>query len=105
MSPAEIENVAERAALRAVKTVFLQLGVDMDNPLQAQRDFFHLREFSQLMKDVEFRKDLEYVRSWRTRSEAMVGRGVMALTAMIATGMATAIWLGFKSLVTTTPTP
>lgn len=56
--------MAERAALRAVKTVFLQLGVDMENPLQAQRDFFQLREFGRLLHDTEFRRDLEYIRTW-----------------------------------------
>lgn len=103
VSDADIEAIAERAALRAVRAVFLQLGVDMENPLEAQRDFFHLREFGQLMKDVEFRKDLEYIRAWRLRSEAMVGRGFMVVVAMGVTGLMTAMWLGLKSLITTSP--
>lgn len=87
----DIEDIAERAAIRAVKSTLLQLGIDTENPLEAQRDFVLLRELAKLASDAEFRKDIEQIRLWRTRADGIVNKSIMTLVALIIGGMFSAI--------------
>jgi hypothetical protein len=69
LSEAQVADIAERAADRATRQILLTLGVDVDNPLDAQRDFAVMREVGRLAMDAEFRKDLEHARDWRRAME------------------------------------
>ena len=69
LSEAQVADIAERAADRATRQTLLTLGVDVDNPLDAQRDFAVMREVGRLAMDAEFRKDLEHARDWRRAME------------------------------------
>ena len=43
---AELEDVAERAATKAIEGLFVRLGVDISTPaavIEVQRDFAHMR--------------------------------------------------------------
>lgn len=96
---AEIEHIAEEAAKRAVKSTLIQLGIDVDNPIDAQRDFFLLREFTKLVSDPEFRKDLAHIRTWRMRTEGVTFKGILTTTTLLVGGILTTIWVGLQHIV------
>jgi hypothetical protein len=69
LNEAQVAAIAERAADRATRQILLTLGIDVNNPLDAQRDFAVMREIGRLAMDPEFRKDLEHARDWRRAME------------------------------------
>jgi hypothetical protein len=88
----------EKAAERAVRATLLTIGVDVSNPLQAQRDFAVMREVGRLAMDAEFRKDLEHTRRWRLAMEAAQSKGFLAVVGLIVTGAATAFFIGLQAM-------
>ena len=88
----------ERVADRAVRTTLLTIGIDVANPLQAQRDFAVMREIGRLAMDAEFRKDLEHTRRWRLAMEAAQSKGFLTVVGLIVTGTATAFFVGLQAL-------
>jgi hypothetical protein len=94
-----MEDVAEKAATKAVHSVLITLGVDVNNPLEAQRNFQTLRDLTKLAGDPEFQKDLQHMRIWRIRTEAMTTKGMIALLTAAAGGVATVFVYGLQSIV------
>lgn len=99
MSHQEVEEIAERAAEKAVKSVLLSIGIDTKDPLKAQADFHQLRELIKLAADNEFRKDLEHMRTWRRRTESMTTKGMITAISLLLGAAATLMWHGIQSLV------
>lgn len=99
----EIENIAETAAKKAMHDLLLTLGIDVHDPLKAQRDFAILREVGDLVRDPEFRKDIEHTRRWRLTLESLQTKGALALVAAFVSGAAAMIWVGFKVIATGKP--
>jgi len=64
-----------------VRETFLMLGVKIDDPIEVQRDFQHLRE-------------------WRQATESIKSKGALAATGVIVSGLLAAAWLGIKEFVT-----
>ncbi len=64
----------------AVRETFLMLGVKVDDPIEVQKDFQHLRE-------------------WRTTTDSLKSKGLMALIGILVSGLVAAAWVGFKDLV------
>lgn len=77
---AEIEAIAEEAADKAVRKLLLTLGVDLNDPLETQ-------------------KDMAYLRTWRTGTQRLGWKTVTAIVTVTVGGTATAIWMGIKSLL------
>lgn len=70
-----------RAIVRAtVEETFLRLGVAVDDPIEMQRDFSHLRE-------------------WRVATESMKTKGLLTLTALLVTGGLAALWVGIRDYI------
>lgn len=65
MTPADVKEIAGTAAREAVKEILLTIGIDVRDPLMAQRDFNIMRDVGRIATDSEFRKDLEHARKWR----------------------------------------
>ena len=61
----------------AVRETFLMLGVKVDDPIEVQKDFQHLRE-------------------WRTTTGAIKSKGLMTLTGILVSGFVAAAWVGIK---------
>lgn len=95
----DVETIAEKAAQRAVKETFLHIGINLDNPLDAQRDFYLMREIGRLAEDENFRKDLQHIRSWRLRTESATRGGVIFVITAILGGFMTTIWAGIQVLI------
>ncbi len=63
----------------AVRETFLMLGVKVDDPIEVQKDFQHLRE-------------------WRSTTESIKSKGMLTLVGIAVSGLAAALWLGLKEL-------
>lgn len=98
-SPMDVEAIAEKAAQRAVKETFLHIGIDLNNPLDAQREFYLMREIGRLAEDENFRKDLQHIRSWRLRTETAARGGMLFVITAILGGFMTTIWAGVQVLI------
>ena len=88
----------EQAAERAVRATLLTIGIDVSNPLEAQRDFAIMREIGRIAMDAEFRKDLEHARRWRLAMEAAQSRGFLTIVGMVVAGTATALVVGLQAI-------
>lgn len=80
LSQREVEEIASRAARQAVEETFIRLGIDPTDPIEAQRDMQHLRE-------------------WRLAVAAIKSKGMLALLGILVSGLAAAVWLGFRELL------
>lgn len=70
-----------RALIReAVRETFLMLGVKVDDPIEVQKDFQHLRE-------------------WRNTTESIKSKGLLTVMGILVSGMLAAIWVGIKEFV------
>ena len=70
-----------RALIReAVRETFLMLGLKVDDPIEVQKDFQHLRE-------------------WRSTTERVKAKGMLAIVSVVVSGLAAAIWLGLKEML------
>lgn len=70
-----------RALIReAVRETFLMLGVKVDDPIEVQKDFQHLRE-------------------WRNTTEGIKSKGLLTVMGILVSGMLAALWVGIKEFV------
>jgi hypothetical protein len=74
------EAIAKSAGREGAKQVLTTLGCDVENPLDMQADFQHLRNH-------------------RIGSQAIVKRGKMVLVTTVVTGGMALLWMGFKDTV------
>ncbi len=72
----ELEDVIERS----VSETLTKMGVDVDDPLEMQADFLHLRE-------------------WREATESMKRKGLLTLFGILITGACGLAWLGLKHTI------
>jgi hypothetical protein len=96
-STAELRDIAEQAAKEAVRETLLSLGIDVSDPIAAQKDFMVLREVGKLVMDPEFRKDMEHLRTWRIAVKEVKSKGLLTLVGLIVTGLAGFVVVGAKA--------
>lgn len=69
-----------RALIReAVRETFLMLGVKVDDPIEVQKDFQHLRE-------------------WRQTTDSIKSKTITTALGLVVAGALGAFWVGFKDL-------
>lgn len=71
---------AQELIRATVRETFLMLGVKVDDPIEVQKDFQHLRD-------------------WRCTTDSIKSKGMLTLVGLAASGLAAALWLGFKELL------
>jgi len=81
------EKAADKAAENAVRRILLEMGVDMRDPIQSQREFLTLRDLTTMMTDAEFQKDLIHLRRWRKAMDTVAHKGFMATIGLLALGI------------------
>ncbi len=94
-----IQEVASKAADKAVGDILIRLGLDPTNPLEVQRDMAALRELRSLMTDPEFQKDMMHIRKWRVAMESVTKRGLLTLVALIVAGTCAAVVMSMKNVI------
>ncbi|RWB40463.1 MAG: hypothetical protein EOQ44_25325 [Mesorhizobium sp.] len=77
MTDSEIQEIAERAAQEAVKKTFLTLGLDIEDPLEAQAD-------------------MRFVRKTRTSAETIQRQSLMAAVGVVTVGLLGLIWAAIR---------
>lgn len=93
------EDAAHKTANKVVHEILVTLGIDTTNPIAIQKDMAALREIRELVADKDFQADMAHVRAWRESMEAAKSRSFLAIIALITTGTAGALWIGFKELI------
>ncbi|RRY03819.1 hypothetical protein [Brucella anthropi] len=73
MTEADISKIVEDT----VKETLTKIGIDTDKPL-------------------EYQKDMAFVRSWRSSSEAVKRQGILTAIGIITTGFLGLIWMALK---------
>lgn len=73
-----VESTAKTVAKETVHETLLQLGADVDHPLDMQDDFRTLRE-------------------WRRSMESVRTKAVTVTVGVLVAGLLAAFWMGFKS--------
>lgn len=63
----------------SVREAFLMLGAKVDDPIEMQKDFQHLRE-------------------WRATTDSVKRKGLLTIIGVLTTGFLAAAWLGIKEL-------
>lgn len=71
------EEEIRRIVAQSVTETLMRLGIEADDPLEAQKDFQHLR-------------------SWRTSTEAIKRQSFVTATVVIVTGALGLLWLAIK---------
>lgn len=97
ITPAEVKAIAEAAGRAIVRETLLAIGIDVDDPLRAQRDFAVMRSVGKLAMDPEFRKDIEHARKWRKALEQVETKGLLTAVAVIVAGVLGLIWAAVKA--------
>ncbi len=95
-----LKNVAVEAAEQTVRKWFTAMGLDIDDPFAAQRDFGALRDMTGMLKDDEFHRDLQWTRNTRKLHEGIVGKLIYSSIGIAVLGAASALWSGVKTLIT-----
>lgn len=76
MTPDELREMIRET----VRETFLTLGVKVDDPIEVQKDFQHLRE-------------------WRQTTDSIKSKGLLTMVGVMLSGIAAAVWLGVKQLL------
>lgn len=98
-SDAELKDIAEIVAQKAVEETLLKLGIDVRNPLQAQQDFVVLREMRELMKDTEFQADIAHLQKWRKSMDSIQTKGLLTVVTLFVTGLIGLLVMGLKGWI------
>jgi len=80
MTKREIQHLIRETARVTVGETLRGLGVDVDNPLEVQRDFQALHE-------------------WRVSMQKIRRKALLSAVGVVVAGVLAAIWVGVKSLV------
>jgi hypothetical protein len=97
ITPAEVKAIAEATGRAIVRETLLAIGIDVDDPIAAQRDFAVMRSVGKLAMDPEFRKDIEHARKWRKALEQVETKGLLTAVAVIVAGALGLVWAAVKA--------
>jgi hypothetical protein len=71
------EQEIRRIVAETVKETLTRIGIEADDPLEAQKDFQHLR-------------------SWRTSTETIKRQGLLTSVGIVTAGIIGLIWMAIK---------
>lgn len=74
------QEQAQELIRATVRETFLMLGVKVDDPIEVQKDFQHLRD-------------------WRCTTDSIKSKGMLTLVGIATSGLVAALWLGLKELL------
>lgn len=77
---AESMKDVELAVDRGVRHALLTIGLDVSKPIETQQD-------------------MRFLRDWRTGTQTLRSRGVVAMIGILVAGTTAAVWVGIKSFL------
>jgi len=108
LSPGDVallKSVADAAAESAVKRMFVSMGLDPEDPINAQANFNFLRNLNERNDDPEAQADAIWVRKARLRSEGMIGKAVSVAVGAAVLNLIYLVGKGVASLLPPLPPP
>lgn len=96
---AELQDIAETAAQKAVTHTLLTLGIDATDPIQAQQDFMALREVRAMIRDPNFQANMAHVDRWRKSAEALQSKSFLTIIGILVTGCLGLMVLGLRDWI------
>tara|TARA_R110000850_G_scaffold206512_1_gene332706 strand:- start:259 stop:522 length:264 start_codon:yes stop_codon:yes gene_type:complete len=76
LTRAELKELLQEAVTGAL----VKLGMDIQDPLEMQRDFQHLRD-------------------WRIAVNSVQAKSILVMVTLLVTGAAAALWVGLKASI------
>ena len=73
-----MREVVEETVKKTIQETLVRMGIEADDPIEAQKDFQHLR-------------------SWRKSTESLSAKALAAAVGIIVTGSLAALWAGIAS--------
>ncbi len=95
-----VREAATQAAEEAVRSSLIALGIDVDDPIEAQKDMAALRTLRELATDPEFQADMMHVREWRRAMDGVKKKSVAMACLLMAVGGAVFVVLALKGKLT-----
>lgn len=89
----EQQAALDSIAQRAIEGVFTRLGVDINDPLSAQKDFALLRA---MRMDENLKADLDFAHRLRVAGEKVTDTSVRTVVRVLVTGALGLLLLGTK---------
>lgn len=75
-----LREIIEQSVEKGVASALIKIGVDVESPLEMQRDMQHLRR-------------------WRKSVEAVQRKGAMVVVSTLVVGGLGALWMGFRDVL------
>lgn len=94
-----VNEVARRAAVQAVNSTLLSIGIDTRDPLKAQEQFASVREMHRFFGSDDGKADLRHLRRWRESMEKMQSKGFVSAAGLMATIFVIAVWQVVKTKI------
>lgn len=91
-----MEKIAKDAAKRAVGELLISLGINAQDPLEAQQNFAALAKIRTILDDPECTKDRNFSRNMRKTYEGVEKVGIKAAMSMAVFGLLAFILYGIK---------
>lgn len=89
-------NIADRAAQRAVESMLITLGLDVSEPIIAQKQFAALRRIADMFDDEDYKMDMSFLRSLRSNVGKVTDTGLRTVARTIIVFVLGIILLGTK---------
>jgi len=91
-----IERISQEVSISVTERLFVSLGIDPQNPIEAQKDMAALRELRNIYETPDFQQDLASLRSWRKNLDNVKAKSFFTALTLIVTGGATLIIYALK---------
>jgi hypothetical protein len=75
----ELRSIIQDSVKQAVEETFVRLGVAVNDPIEMQKDFQHLRD-------------------WRLTTASMKTKLLLAATGLVVSALAASAWMGIRSM-------
>lgn len=94
-----MKKIAYDAAEQACDRIMTQMGLDVNDPIEAQKDFIALRELRKLFSSEDVQKDFTHIRTWRLRMETVEKHSLIAFVSAGVLVLIGVVWTGLKSKI------
>lgn len=95
MTPAEIRGIVHQVMVEERAANAANLDTTMLKTVSAILTSFGIEDDER----AEIKQDFQYLRRWRKTADRVTSAGVVAIVTVVIGGVASAVWLGFRSLL------
>jgi hypothetical protein len=90
------QNIADRAAQRAVEGMLVHFGFDVQNPIKVQQELAALRTLAKKLDDEDFVEDLAFIRRLRLTTDKAKSASISTIVNVLVTAFLGLLLLGTK---------